>query len=323
MTQQRQIAVIGAGRMGRIRALACRALGFPVQAVVDPNPEVGQPLADEVDAAFYRDANHLDLSRLDALFICTPPVHRGPLELAAAELGVALFLEKPAALNAAQLAPLQQRVAQRGVHTAVGYMNRYRTGVQAAAARIAQQEVIGFNAHWVNGIYKVPWWRQPGQSGGSVNEQATHFVDLARLLIGEPIQVQATAQTHPEHPQIVGSASLNFTFHNDVVGSFFYSCQADYKSMAFRLLTTREAFCFEGWDLTPSSPEPLRAEPPSDRNQIFQQETHCFLQAVAQDNPSLIRCTLAEALRTQRVMDAVDRALQSGQAISLQEPQPV
>ena len=55
---------------------------------------------------------------------------------------------------------------------------RWENNIRAAA-------VLGAAGNWVNASYAVPWWGRRELSGGPVNEQATHLVDLARHLVGE------------------------------------------------------------------------------------------------------------------------------------------
>ena len=128
-------------------------------------------------------------------------------------------------------------------------MNRYRASVRLVRERLQNQTILGASANWVNGVYMVPWWTRPDQSGGSLNEQASHFVDLTRFLLGQPTRVYAVATPHPEHPQLAGNAVLTLSFPNGILASLYYSCRAAVKAIGFRIFTAREEICLNGWDL--------------------------------------------------------------------------
>lgn len=248
---------------------------------------------------------------LDAVFICTPPHDRGIVEMAAIEHGVAVFVEKPIALRAADAWPLLAQLAERPIVNAVGYMNRYRRSVAELRSALELEQPISFQARWINGIYRVPWWSNAAQSGGSLNEQATHFFDLVRFLLGEVSDVSVASEPHPAYSGLVGTAAITFTMRSGVVGSLNYSCRASYKAIAFSVATQSQEFELRGWDLLPTEPPT-----PPDRNAIFREETARFLTAVA-GGANEILSTLEDAVRTQAVADAIDQAARTGQRVAL------
>jgi predicted dehydrogenase len=300
--------------MGTMRARAARKWGADVCAVFDTDAARSRALADAMAPCRAATTPSLaDWSDFDAVFVCTPPCERGAAYEALAR-SIPTFIEKPIGLSAPKAAELARLASRQAVLTAVGYMNRYRASVRLARQRLQGQTLLGACAHWVNGVYKVPWWSCVEQSGGPLNEQATHFVDLARFLLGEPTRVAASATPHPTHPHLVGNAVLTLSFDNAVLASLFYSCRADVKAISFRVFTTCEELCLEGWDLDLIDPEDHRllAPAPTDRYTIFDTETATFLDAIVAHKPSTILCNLTDALRTQHVLDAATRALAEG-----------
>ena len=149
-------AVVGAGRMGRERARAAKLLGAQLVAICDPDVERAALLAADLDAAVLPTAAELDLSRLDALFVCTPPALRGAAERAAIAAGVSLFVEKPIGLNAEQCLDLLQALEQRPIINAAGYMNRYRCSVLCARQQIQAAFPIAIAFQWFSTRYGVP-----------------------------------------------------------------------------------------------------------------------------------------------------------------------
>ncbi len=307
-----RIAVLGCGRMGQIRAKAAKSCGARIVALVDPDEAVAAALGAEVGAnTVMRSADDLPWSSLDAVFVCTPPHARGEVERTALRHGVAIFVEKPIALSADAVWPLVAALAQRPIVNAVGYMNRYRPSVLSLRDALCAQRPIGFQARWVNGAYRVPWWSDTAQSGGSLNEQATHFIDLVRFLLGEIAEVCVSSQPHPDYPALVGSAAILLTMRSGAVGSMNYSCCASYKAIAFSVATEHQEVELTGWELAANN-----APAPPDRNAVFREETERFLIA-ASGGENRILSTLADAACTQVVADAIQRAARTGQRVAI------
>ena len=227
-----RVAIVGAGRMGRIRALAARELGASVVSISDPLADRARALASEVGATV---TDQPDLGELDALFLCTPPADRG-LAVAAVEAGVRLLVEKPLALSAEDAAPLIAALARRPIPTAVGYMNRYRPSVERARTAVSGQ-LMGIVGRWVCGRYGVPWWGDPARSGGPFNEQLTHLVDLCRYLGGEIREVQAMTEGS-------GTAALTLRLDNGAPCALCYSCTCcDFPLSTWRFCDIRRTCC--------------------------------------------------------------------------------
>ncbi len=137
----------------------------------------------------------------DAVFIGVPPnAHGGwasptDIELACAAAGVHMFIEKPlACVPPEELAPVAEGLAEAsatGLIVSVGYMFRYHKAVAEMERILAESSgparaVIARYACAYSEIRKTEWW-DVRCSGGPIVEQATHFVDLTRLLGGEAV----------------------------------------------------------------------------------------------------------------------------------------
>jgi predicted dehydrogenase len=293
-------AVIGAGRMGRIRALAARELGVEVLGVCDPELQRAQALAGECGAPLaVHDDSALPWDDLDLLFLCTPPAVRAA-GVEAIRRGVHLLVEKPLATSAAAAAPLLAALSVRPVVTAVGYMNRYRPGVSALRARLRQERALGAVAYWAGGRYRVPWWADPAQSGGPLNEQATHLVDLLRYLLGE---VEDARVLTPGGAGPVESAAIALRFATGPLATLLYSCEAEEKLIGLRVFTPRAEHALLTWEFLPG-PDPA---PCPDRNAVFLDETRAFVEASLGRGDG-VRSDLRDALQTQVVMDSLRAA---------------
>ena len=306
---QLRVAVVGAGRMGRERASTSARCGASVVAVCDPDLDCGQKLADEHSRCQYM-ANweELDWSTLDAVFVCTPPFARGPVELAAIEAGVPFFVEKPIGLSAQHAQPIRDALRRRPVLNAVGYMNRYRESVQRARTALTGQAVLGATSRWLCGNYRVSWWGQKQLSGGPLNEQATHLVDLTRFLLGEVTEVQALVEPRDWQTSQIQTAVINLRLASGALHSIFYSCQAATKWIGFEAFTADCHVQLDGWDLQWRDANGTVPNPTTDRSAIFRDEVQAFFNAIRSGSPTIL-CDFEDAFRTQQTVDAIHEAL--------------
>jgi predicted dehydrogenase len=305
----KRIAIVGAGRMGRERARAVAECGSEVVAVCEPDRELGETLARaHSNCRWLEGAEALDWDAVDAVFICTPPFARGPIELAAIAARTPFFVEKPLGLSAEHARPIVAALAKNPIPNAVGYMNRCRPSVRRAKSALAGQRVLGASSHWLCGVYRVGWWGQRTLSGGPLNEQLTHLIDLTRFLLGEIVEVQAMAEPRNWQDSQLQSAAVGLRLASGALHSIFYSCQAGAKWIDFEAYTPDACINLAGWDFQWRERHGPAPEPETDRNAIFRDETRAFLAALGGDR-SLIACDVPDAFRTQQAVDAVLRAL--------------
>jgi len=297
--------------MGLQHARTASQLGHRISVASDVDPARATALASGYSGSqAISDPAAIPWAEVDAAFVCTPPFARGPVELFAARAGVPLFLEKPIGLSAAQCLSALAVFRETGVITSVGYMNRYRASVRRAKSLLGNETILGFAAHWVCAAYRVPWWGDPALSGGQLNEQCTHLIDLARYLAGEVVEVHAFAQPGPEGNGSSAAVSIVLRFYNGALGTVICGCLAQEKQIGCRVFTPRGQIVLDGYDFK-WSPSAAFGDG-SDLEQaedVFVAECAAFLEAVRSGDAAPIRCDLAEAMKTQRVVDAARAAL--------------
>ncbi len=129
-----RIAVIGAGRLGRIHARLLTTLPeAELVAVVDPLPDAREPLARELEvrsAASHREI----MSEIDAAVVASPTVEHHPIcaELLAGKIHV--LVEKPMAPTASQAQDLVAIAHRHRRILQVGHVERFNPAFQAAQA---------------------------------------------------------------------------------------------------------------------------------------------------------------------------------------------
>ncbi len=136
---------------------------------------------------------------LQAVYVAAPNhAHRRLVEAAAAA-GHAVLCEKPMATEAADAQAMVEACARHGVFYATAFDQRFHAAHQRAAAMIAAGAIgrvaalrIAY-ACWVGSGWSADNWRidRARAGGGAFFDLAPHGLDLAAMLLGEPV---ATAQ---------------------------------------------------------------------------------------------------------------------------------
>ncbi|MDB5128465.1 Gfo/Idh/MocA family oxidoreductase [Mucilaginibacter sp.] len=309
--QTLNVGIIGWGRMGKIRAEATKNCGHQLTAVLDTDD---QRLA-EIKEQFpktrtYTNLKDLPVDNVDVIFICSPPCFHLAHIAFAIEHHLPFLIEKPLSVNAGGLLGLQNTIKEKGLINAVGYMNRYRPSI----LHIKGGAFLGISSYWINKMYQVPWWGNVQESGGPLNEQATHLLDLNRYIMGEVKEVYATSSDNSL--DFATTISIALKFENGAVGNILYSCDAATKSIGLDLYTSENKINLSGWDFNLIGPADIALSALS-AQEIFDLEAGSFFNAVINNDPSLILSDTTDAIKTQTLVDAVNLSLNANAPISL------
>lgn len=319
-----RIGFVGAG------GIAHRHLGVlegfadvEIAAFADPAAERAQAAAERFGARAYADvAAMLAGPALDALYICVPPVAHGAPERAALAQGLPFFVEKPLALDLDTAEEIARAVRAAGLVTGVGYHWRYLDTVDEVKALLAETPARLLSGYWLDSTPPPAWWWKQDQSGGQLNEQATHIVDLARVLAGEVVQVFGLAghTSRPDFPGLdvptVSTASLRFA--SGAIGTIGSTCLLGWNHrVGLHLFGDRLAIEVTDHDLMVDvgRGRPVR---PAEGDPVWREDRD-FIDAV-RGGENRIRCPYPEALATLRLTDAIRRSAETGRAIDLSPP---
>ncbi|UQZ85806.1 putative oxidoreductase YcjS [Paenibacillus konkukensis] len=157
--------------------------------------------ASEWDGAQGYDGIHamLDGTKLDAVYICVPPMAHGEAERALIERGIPFFVEKPVGIDLDLPSALLESIQAKKLITSVGYHFRYMDSTQRALSMLGERTLGMGLGYWMGGMPRVPWWRKQDGSGGQFIEQTTHIVDLMRYTMGEAVEVYAAYGSRVMH----------------------------------------------------------------------------------------------------------------------------
>ena len=164
--------------------------------------------------------------KVDALVISTRHDSHAALVCAGLRAGKHVYVEKPLALNAAELAAVAAAYEASLTHErravlTVGFNRRYAPHVEKIAALLATTSepkafVATINA---GAIPRQHWTQDPSVGGGRIVGEACHFIDLLRFLAGASI----------ERHSIIGmrtptadTATISLRFADGSIGSIHY-----------------------------------------------------------------------------------------------------
>ena len=137
----------------------------------------------------------LDDADVHAVFITTPHHMHATMVCQALNAGKHVFVEKPLAMNSDELKQVEAAmVANPQQCVMVGFNRRFSPHMTAAkdwlrSCKRSKSIIITVNAGEIPADH---WTQDPEIGGGRIIGEACHFVDLARFLVGFPIQ-SATA----------------------------------------------------------------------------------------------------------------------------------
>ncbi len=275
----------------------------------------------------YRDFHEmLNTERLDGVYLCVPPMAHGEMELALVERHIPFFVEKPLGVTKAIPERVIQALKQAPLVTAVGYHFRYLESIQYLKTLLEDHTVGIVTGRWMGAMPEVGWWRNQALSGGQLNEQATHIVDLLRYLLGEGVEVHAyEAQRVMNKRKVdvtvsdVGTVNMKFT--SGVVANITNTCilPEGLDTVGFTMYTDSAVI-----DWTPEAliiKTGKAEEVIVDKQDPYQLEDDIFIQAIQSGCDEKILSTYHDAYLTQCVTDAAHASVESQLPTCLNEIQ--
>lgn len=191
------IAVLGAGRIGKIHAANVAASKFATLVVVaDPFADAAASLADELGTQAMTDCEAaIDRADVDAIVIGTPTHTHINLMLRAVRQGKAVLCEKPIDLDMAKSLAAVEEVERLNGRVMLAFNRRFESTFAQMRAAIDAGDIGEVRQVIISS-------RDPGlapedyieHSGGIFRDMTIHDLDIGRWLLGEePVELTAIA----------------------------------------------------------------------------------------------------------------------------------
>jgi predicted dehydrogenase len=195
MSEPFRLGIVGCGRISNAHALA--ALAHPtvrLAALVDPTPERARALAARVGAEPVI-AGDLDqvLDRIDGAVIATPNHTHADIAVRCLERRIAVLIENPLAVSAADGERICASAEASGACLAVGYVTRFRENVRLMK-RLLDDRAFGTVRRFAYQFGSRGGWApvsgynldRKTSGGGVLVVTGTHFLDRMIDWFGDP-----------------------------------------------------------------------------------------------------------------------------------------
>ena len=322
-----QLGMIGAGWIAREHVASISALDdAELAAVADIDAGRAAELAAAAGARAYGDwAEMLDAESLDAVVVCTPPLHHREPCLAAIERGLGVYLEKPVARTTEDARAIAAAAA--GSVVAVGYQYRaidFLPDLQSAAGDDPPGLLASYS---VGSTAGRPWFVNQAEGGGQVLERASHHIDLQCAIAGEVEWVQAAGARvdlagadRPQGSDIDDVISLSLGFRSGALGTVLCAWTSPELPSAYTLdivsahssvhVELDPGFTVRGTRRCAEVSLGLSMAP-------IQRGMERFLEAVRAGDPALVACPVAAAAESLEIALACERALADGGRVAV------
>ncbi len=136
----------------------------------------------------------LDRAEINAVLIATRHDTHAPMTAEALRAGKAVFVEKPLALNEAELDDVAEAVAQTDGQLMVGFNRRFAPLSVTLKQVFEQARPLAITYRVNAGAVPKESWLQGEEGGGRIGGEVCHFVDYLQFLTdAEPVEVFAYA----------------------------------------------------------------------------------------------------------------------------------
>ncbi|MGH9243757.1 MAG: Gfo/Idh/MocA family oxidoreductase [Acidimicrobiales bacterium] len=336
MTDLVRVLIVGAGRAGLVHArnVAAGVPGAHLAGVADPDAEARERAANELGCHAFEDpvvaATNDDV---DAVVIASPTPTHAELAVAALAAGKFVLCEKPLATTLEQASAIAAAAQRSSATLAMGFMRRFDAGFLRARERIEAGEIgepVLVRSTGRGPGLPGPWALDPRVSGGLIAEVNSHDIDSVRWLSGRDFQTiyaLGRAAKRPDlaerYPGFVDVVAVTGELSGGALVQIDGACPAGYGYDARVEVYGTKGTLLVG-DPRARSALVVRADgavvdPVASWRDLFAeayraQDAHLVRIVRGDDEP---RAGLVDGLRALDVVVAVNRSLETGEAIRL------
>ncbi len=249
-----RLGIIGLGGMGsELLDVARRHPEFEVVRAADPSEAAieraraahpGVPYVDDPDAL-------LDHEGLDAVYLASPPATHAGYAVHAMKAGLAVFAEKPLAVDLAEGAEMVEVAAATGAVNALNFVLSDRAAAVAVGRALRDGEVgtvrgveLRFSfPQWPRAFQRDARWVGGRAQGGFLREVASHYLFLTDRLLG-PL---TPAHTQVNYGATGEDAATGLFLAGDVPISVSGQVAAGPETYEWTLYGTERSYRITGW----------------------------------------------------------------------------
>ena len=329
-----RIGFVGAGAVSEFHlALLYEDPSVAVTAVCDADEARARTIAERSSSLAFTDWRELLAAGVvDALFVCTPPLHHAEPAIAALERGIPVYLEKPLARSLADGEAIVAAWRSSGCVCAVGYQWRsldllaeLRSLLRGAQPGLLVSRSYGATEAARRDLDDESWFTDPRSSGGILFELASHDIDLQIALAGPVEWVHATAQSgllalsgHPGS-ELDDAVAVLMGFAGGGLGSVHVAWSG--AGLATYAMDVHAAGVALSVALEPQCEISGRAHGSdvaiAGANGARHSTVRRFLASVRSGDPASVACSPEDALATLRALVACERAIATGERVTL------
>lgn len=196
-----KIAIIGAGLIGRKRALALPK-GITIKTICNRGEAKGRAFAKEFNCEYIKDwKKTVDDKEIKAVIIATDHQSLSPIAIRAISNGKHVLIEKPGARNLKELKMIYKAHKKHKVVVVFGYNHRYHPAIQKAKQLVDSRkygQVLFIRARYGHGGrlgYEKEWrFKKSISGGGELMDQGSHLIDLTNFFAGKMDKVKGVTK---------------------------------------------------------------------------------------------------------------------------------
>jgi predicted dehydrogenase len=274
----------------------------------------------------------LTSGEIDAVYIATPNFRHSSFAVAALEAGIHVLLEKPMASSVAEAERILAAQKTRGARLMIAYRLHHEPGTVEMVTRAQRGEfgdLRAFISTFAQDVAEANSRGHNGYWGGPVPDMGTYPLNAVRNLFGaEPISVHAVGTKSPKRGfNFHDTVAVTLRFPEERVAQFTVS-YATAAAETFTLIGTKATVtaspCFMFGPTTGISYTEQTAEGSKthrfDPVEQFGNETQYFSDCILNDRDP--EADGVEGLMDMRVLEAVERSLETGETVLLDPVEP-
>lgn len=185
----KQFALIGAGRIGKVHAIAVNSVaGARIKSVCDVHAPSATALAEQYGAEVAEIEDVFTDDNIDAVIIASATDTHTPLLKRCAEAGKPVFCEKPLDLSLSKAREAADAIEKSGIVCGMGFNRRFDPQFSLLKKRVENGDIGTLETLIIISRDPAP---PPAEyisvSGGLFRDMMIHDFDIARWVLDEPI----------------------------------------------------------------------------------------------------------------------------------------